>query len=395
MKKKIYIILPMYFPVPAVRGGAVETLVEQLINENEEYGALDITLFSIFDEKAKMSSKKYKNTNFVYIDSTNLISKYKYSASKIIHRLLNERPYFLDDYHNEIYKYIKEHDNADFVIVEGGSDIDEFKRLSKLIGREKMILHTHCASYDNKVTQRAAKIFNKIVSVSRFALDTWNNSHVFNEAEVLYNGIDLSIYNKIDKKEIEAIRDKYNFHKDDFVILFCGRLTEDKGVKELIQAVLKLNNKHIKLLIVGSANGEGANVTSYQKEIERLSKDNEGIKFTGFIHNSKINELYSSCQCVAIPSICEDAFPLVKLEAMASRKPIIATISGGIPEGLPRDGSILIEKSKESIVDNLVDAILKLYTKELDIDAMGELNLQESENFSKENYYFNFLQKVS
>ena len=63
----VCLIIPNAFPVPAVKGGAVETLVNNLLDENEIYGNLIITVVSIYDEQAKMISSKYKNTEFIFI----------------------------------------------------------------------------------------------------------------------------------------------------------------------------------------------------------------------------------------------------------------------------------------------------------------------------------------
>ena len=65
--KKICLIIPNVFPVPAVKGGACEQLVTDFINENEKYKKLDITVISPFDEEAEQRSKIYNYTKFKYI----------------------------------------------------------------------------------------------------------------------------------------------------------------------------------------------------------------------------------------------------------------------------------------------------------------------------------------
>ena len=64
-KKNICLILPNVFPVPAVKGGACETLVETLIKENEKSDRINITCISIFDEEAYKKSKQYKKTELI------------------------------------------------------------------------------------------------------------------------------------------------------------------------------------------------------------------------------------------------------------------------------------------------------------------------------------------
>ena len=64
---KIAIICSSGLPVPAVKGGAIETLVEIICKENEVYKKLDIDVYSIYDEEAIVESKKYEKSNFIYL----------------------------------------------------------------------------------------------------------------------------------------------------------------------------------------------------------------------------------------------------------------------------------------------------------------------------------------
>ena len=71
---RIAIIMDGVAPVPATKGGAVETLVEHLINGNEKESKADITIISIYDEKAKEISSKYNNSKFVYFEPSKIVS---------------------------------------------------------------------------------------------------------------------------------------------------------------------------------------------------------------------------------------------------------------------------------------------------------------------------------
>ena len=46
------------YPVPASRGGAVSTLVEHLVKENNEKQMTDLDIITIYDEKARTSGVK-------------------------------------------------------------------------------------------------------------------------------------------------------------------------------------------------------------------------------------------------------------------------------------------------------------------------------------------------
>ena len=62
---KVCIILPKGFPIPATKGGAIETLMNDIASCNEAHNKLDITIVSTYEAKALEESKKFKNTKFI------------------------------------------------------------------------------------------------------------------------------------------------------------------------------------------------------------------------------------------------------------------------------------------------------------------------------------------
>ena len=63
----VCIVMPIFFPVPAVRGGAVEQLATFLADESEKSHKINLTFISVYDELAIEASKKYKYSKFIYI----------------------------------------------------------------------------------------------------------------------------------------------------------------------------------------------------------------------------------------------------------------------------------------------------------------------------------------
>ena len=68
--KKICFITQCSLPIPTVKGGAVETLVEYLLDENEIDKNFEFTVYSIADKEADKISKKYKYTTIKYIEKS-------------------------------------------------------------------------------------------------------------------------------------------------------------------------------------------------------------------------------------------------------------------------------------------------------------------------------------
>ena len=73
MKKVICLIVPKILPVPAVLGGAIETLVTLLLEENEKDNRVRFVVFSPYNENAEILSKSYRNSEVIYIREPNNI----------------------------------------------------------------------------------------------------------------------------------------------------------------------------------------------------------------------------------------------------------------------------------------------------------------------------------
>jgi len=111
-------------------------------------------------------------------------------------------------------------------------------------------------------------------------------------------------------------------------ILFVGYLQKVKGVKYLIEAFSKIAGDfpNFKLVIVG--NGPDA------EELKELSSDlgiENRVVFKGKLSLNDTQAVMRNCYCLVLPSLSE-GLPRVIMEAMASRKPVIASNVGGIPE---------------------------------------------------------------
>ena len=64
---KVAIVTVGELPIPDVKGGGAETLIEHIIEKNEEHKKIDIVVYSIYDEYALEKSKDFSKTEFVYL----------------------------------------------------------------------------------------------------------------------------------------------------------------------------------------------------------------------------------------------------------------------------------------------------------------------------------------
>jgi spore coat protein SA len=118
-------------------------------------------------------------------------------------------------------------------------------------------------------------------------------------------------------------------------ILYVGRLTPIKGVHVLITAFREILVRHpaARLVIAGSSFFEGATRTPYEAELAELAAPvGNAITFTGYLPHASLKYLYCACDVVVVPSLWEEPFGLVVVEAMASGTCVVASSVGGLPE---------------------------------------------------------------
>ena len=95
---KIGFVCPFMLPVPAVKGGAIETLVTYLIDENEKNNNFVFKIYTTPTHQTISLSDKYKNTTFDFYNPTKIDQiNYEYSV-RFLHRLNLTIPnlYFLN-----------------------------------------------------------------------------------------------------------------------------------------------------------------------------------------------------------------------------------------------------------------------------------------------------------
>lgn len=127
--------------------------------------------------------------------------------------------------------------------------------------------------------------------------------------------------------EIEHIKPHYK--RDGQSIYFLGRLSREKGLTTLLEAMRGVG--HISLKIIGDG--------PQRSELEMLCKkyDLKNIEFLGYKSGDDLEREISSSLALVMPSECYENNPLAILESFAYGKPAIGSEIGGIPE-MVRDG---------------------------------------------------------
>lgn len=386
---KIAILTSGTLPIPAVQGGAVENLIDFYLEYNNQHRLHDITVYSIWhpDEK-RLPALKSDVNHYRYIK----IDGWWHRLRKHIIRKQQLHGYYhytIEYFLHEIIKKVKS-EHYDFIVIENRPGF--ILNLERQIVT-KYVLHLH-NDFLNQNTKYAKEIYNsyhRIINVSDFITNRVNKvGTICEKGMTVYNAIDTCLF----FQAVAIKRSILGLTKDDFIIVYSGRLNKEKGILHLIQAVKTLNNiLNLKLLIIGgSSYGKSQRPTPFT---ELLMKESEPIKdkviFTGFINYVEIPSYLKTADIAVVPSMWEEPFGLTVVEAMAAGLPLITTRSGGIPEICEGVATII---ERENIVDNLAAAILELYDHPEKRKQMAAASLERSKLFDKETYAVNFFKAL-
>ncbi len=146
--------------------------------------------------------------------------------------------------------------------------------------------------------------------------------------EMIYNGIDTDQYHCVTTQD--ALR-KYGINPDKPYVLFVGRITRQKGIVHLVNAI-KYINKDCQIVLCAGAPDTKEIATEMSDAVDVARKTRDGIIWIAeMVSKETAIELYSSAAIFCCPSIYEP-FGIINLEAMACETPVVASAVGGIKE---------------------------------------------------------------
>ena len=178
--------------------------------------------------------------------------------------------------------------------------------------------------FENAMSQSADRIITVSYAMQQdLVKHGWPSANI----SVVWNGVDANRYDprKAKQADVEAIRMKYGIPKNWNMILFIGRLTWVKGVRNILQALPTVLKEfpNTKLVILG----KGEEQTDIVETAERLNIRNNVVYRFDFISENERILHYAAADLCVFPSSYEP-FGIVSLEAMAMEKPVVVGARG-------------------------------------------------------------------
>ena len=146
--------------------------------------------------------------------------------------------------------------------------------------------------------------------------------------EVVYNGIDLKEYAVV--KETNVL-EAYGIDKNKPYVLFVGRITRQKGIVHLVNAIKYIDANTQIVLCAGAPDTEEI-AKEMEDAVAEASKTRDNIFWIDKMLDKKdVIQLYSHADVFCCPSIYEP-FGIINIEAMACETAVVASAVGGIKE---------------------------------------------------------------
>jgi len=377
--KVVYLVSGSRHTVPPNKNSPGVPRIIEILSANDT-ASIDYKVLSKYDDSLKL--KDYNRSKYLHIKPT-LWNRF---FEKILHYVpmktkKNIFGYALEDrivYYEGIKRHISRK-KPDVVIT--FMHFELFKKLCKIHPNAKHIYFFR--STDLMMRLGDENIDFLLKNSSGFLANTKSpidelkalSPNLNFPTETIYNSVNLNDFSdKISDDLSTQYRKKYNLTPDDFVIGYAGRLSEEKSILELFEAVRYLKNKgcNIHLLIAGSLEIETTPNVHYYNEIVNFAKENlsNQVHFLGWLPNEKLYEFYNALDIGVLLSKYSEGNSMFLLESLSMGTPMIATSIGGNLEMITDgENGFLIET--ENVKENLIQKLEIIISNKTQLNQMS------------------------
>ena len=159
--------------------------------------------------------------------------------------------------------------------------------------------------------------------------------------DVIHNGIDVEQYRP---RPDESVLEAYGVDPDQPYVLFVGRITRQKGILHLVEAIHHFDPDIQVVLCAGAPDTEEIGEEMEARvEAARSETENPIVWLAEMLPREDVITMYTHADVFVCPSVYEP-FGIINLEAMACETPVVASAVGGIPEiVVPGETGLLVE----------------------------------------------------
>ena len=196
----------------------------------------------------------------------------------------------------------------------------------------------------------------------------------FEKINVVANGVNLNKFTGMDRDY--SFRRRYAMDNEK-IILFMGRLVNEKGVQHLIAAMPKiLAGYHDAKLVIA---GKGGMLDELRAEANALGLGDK-VYFAGYLCGKDVEKMYKAADISVFPSTYEP-FGIVALEGMLAERPIVVSDAGGLGEIVEHRETGM--KSYCGNPNSIADSILELlYNPELYANIVKKAKAKVKNNYN-------------
>lgn len=333
---RVAIVAPEVFPVPPIRGGATETVIEEI---SSRLRVAETHIFGIADSALQDLERKDRRTYYRFrprlLDRA-LLSHWRLPCRR------STSPWYYWPYSRWVAAHLRclrpdavwINSRAHFVLSARAAS-----RAPVLLSLQNEGNLDGDAIWTSRMLASLAAVLPCSGSLKRHALST--RPALAEKLEVLHNGVDVARFAPHWSRPAERREVRLRYGLDDSpTVLFVGRLVPDKGVHLLIDAFARIADAFPKavLLIAGAETFSATGDTPYTTELKRQAEPfGSRVRFLGYVPHAVAQQLFLASDVVAFPSIWREPFGMVVVEAMASGLPVVAFDQGGPAEVITHD----------------------------------------------------------
>jgi len=228
-------------------------------------------------------------------------------------------------------------------------------------------------SVSKMLVQRYTNRCNLIITPGKSIQELLHSYGIVDKVVFMPNAIDLSSFQSPDGTRV---RKHYNIADDEALLLYVGRMAQEKNLPFMLEAFRKIMDIHrARLMIIG----EGSLLDELKGRADALGITEKTI-FTGRVEYNAISPYYGAADLFIMTSTTE-VKPLALLEAMASGLPIVAVTAHGSSDTIIHgENGLLTEENTESFAA----AVGELLQDRGRLEKMSEASLKTARGYSIE-----------